>query len=139
MIIRTLTDCEQSPRLVKSETWQSVRMLLADDQMGFSFHITTIFANTETHMHYKNHLESVYCISGTGSIKDLATGESHPITRGTLYALNKHDKHILTANDANLVLACVFNPPVTGKEVHDKDGAYPLPTVEKLSELLTPR
>lgn len=127
MIIRTLTDSEQSQRLVKSDTWQSVRMLLADDQMGFSFHITTIFANTETHMHYKNHLESVYCISGTGSIKDLASGERHQITRGTLYALNKNDKHILYANDTNLVLACVFNPPVTGTEVHDTEGAYAAP------------
>ncbi|MDO8909838.1 MAG: ectoine synthase [Pseudohongiella sp.] len=127
MIVRTLTDCEQNERLVKSDTWQSVRMLLADDKMGFSFHITTIYANTETPMHYKNHLESVYCISGEGSIRDLATGEQHKIAPGTLYVLNNHDKHILFAGKEDLVLACVFNPPVTGKEVHDKDGAYPLP------------
>lgn len=127
MIVRTLAECEKSERLVKSDTWQSVRLLLAGDNMGFSFHITTIFANTETRMHYKNHLESVYCISGTGSIKDLASGELHSIKPGTLYVLNNHDKHILFADDQDLVLACVFNPPVTGKEVHDKDGAYPLP------------
>jgi L-ectoine synthase len=126
MIIRTLSDCEHSDRLVKSDTWQSVRMLLANDKMGFSFHITTIFANTETHMHYKHHLESVYCISGKGAIRDLATGEQHPINPGTLYVLNEHDKHVLFANDQDLILACVFNPPVTGKEVHDKDGAYAL-------------
>tara|TARA_R100001039_G_scaffold37191_2_gene35173 strand:- start:5 stop:313 length:309 start_codon:yes stop_codon:yes gene_type:complete len=99
-------------------------MLLADDNMGFSFHITTIFADTETHMHYKNHLESVYCISGKGEIKDLATGQTHAITPGTLYVLDKHDKHILYAHE-ELSLACVFNPPVTGREVHDADGAYP--------------
>jgi len=99
-------------------------MLLADDNMGFSFHITTIFADTETHMHYKNHLESVYCISGKGEIKDLATGQTHQITPGTLYVLDKHDKHILYAFE-ELSLACVFNPPVTGREVHDADGAYP--------------
>jgi len=124
MIVRQLQDCEQSDRAVKSKTWQSVRMLLADDNMGFSFHITTIFADTETHMHYKNHLESVYCISGKGEIKDLATGKTHAITPGTLYVLDKHDKHILYAHD-ELSLACVFNPPVTGREVHDADGAYP--------------
>lgn len=127
MIIRTLHDCENSGRCVRSETWQSVRMLLADDAMGFSFHITTIFANTETRMHYKHHLESVYCISGSGSIVDLTTGERHRITPGTLYVLNHHDKHILSADDENLVLACVFNPPVTGQEVHGEDGAYPPP------------
>ena len=124
MIVRQLQDCEQTDRCVKSKTWQSVRMLLADDNMGFSFHITTIFADTETHMHYKNHLESVYCISGKGEIKDLGTGKTHSITPGTLYVLDKHDKHILYAHE-ELSLACVFNPPVTGKEVHDADGAYP--------------
>lgn len=124
MIVRQLQDCEQGDRCVKSKTWQSVRMLLADDNMGFSFHITTIFADTETHMHYKNHLESVYCISGKGEIKDLGTGKTHTITPGTLYVLDKHDKHILYAHE-ELSLACVFNPPVTGREVHDADGAYP--------------
>lgn len=130
MIVRTLAQCEKSERLVKSTTWQSVRMLLASDNMGFSFHITTIFANTETAMHYKNHLESVYCISGEGAIKDLASGTLHKITPGTLYALNEHDRHILFAGDTDLVLACVFNPPVTGNEVHDKNGAYPLLTAD---------
>lgn len=127
MIVRTLKECEQGERRVTSTTWQSVRMLLAGDNMGFSFHITTIFANTETHMHYKNHLESVYCISGTGRITDLATGKTHSIEPGTLYVLDQHDKHILYADNQDLVLACVFNPPVTGNEVHDADGAYPAP------------
>lgn len=124
MIVRSLKDCEKTERRVESKTWNSVRMLLADDNMGFSFHITTIYADTETHMHYKNHLESVYCISGKGEIKDLATGETHSITPGVLYVLDKHDKHILYATE-ELSLACVFNPPVTGREVHDADGAYP--------------
>ena len=123
MIVRTLQECEQSERRVESKTWNSVRMLLADDNMGFSFHITTIYAGTETHMHYKHHLESVYCMSGKGEIKDLATGEVHQIEPGTLYILNNHDKHILWAHE-ELKLACVFNPPVTGTEVHREDGSY---------------
>lgn len=125
MIVRQLQDCEKTDRKVHSKTWNSVRMLLAEDKMGFSFHITTIYANTETHMQYKNHLEAVYCISGTGRIKDLATDEVHEIAPGTLYVLNEHDKHILNADDQDLILACVFNPPVTGQEVHDADGSYP--------------
>lgn len=129
MIVRNLKDCEKTERCVKSTTWQSVRMLLADDNMGFSFHITTIYAGTETHMHYKQHLESVYCISGTGRIKTLADDREYEIKPGTLYVLDKHDKHILYAN-TELELACVFNPPVTGKEVHKADGSYPLPGEE---------
>ena len=56
MIVRTLKDCENSQRCVRAENWKSVRMLLAEDNMGFSFHITTIYANTETRMHYQQHL-----------------------------------------------------------------------------------
>lgn len=125
MIVRQLQDCENSERCVKSETWQSVRMLLADDNMGFSFHITTIYAGTETPIHYTNHLESVYCMSGNGSIKDLATGTTHQIVPGTLYVLDQHDKHLLFGGSEDMVLACVFNPPITGREVHDADGSYP--------------
>jgi len=127
MIVRNLKDCENSERRVRAETWQSVRMLLASDKMGFSFHITTIYADTETHMHYQQHLESVYCMSGKGRIKNLADDSVHEISPGTLYILDKHDKHILYAEE-ELSLACVFNPPITGNETHNKEGSYPLVT-----------
>ncbi len=127
MIVRNLNECADSERCVRSMTWQSVRMLLAEDKMGFSFHITTIYADTETPMHYQQHLESVYCISGKGEIKNLADGKVYPIQPGTLYVLDKHDKHILYAHE-ELSLACVFNPPLTGKEVHNAEGSYPLET-----------
>src|SRR3546814_4266951 len=91
----------------------------------FSFHITTIYAGTELPMHYKNHFEAVYCISGKGSIEDLATGQTHEIRPGTFYGLDKHDRHILRGR-TEMVMACAFNPPVTGREVHDETGAYPL-------------
>ncbi len=125
MIVRNLEECRQSNRRVASDTWESVRMSLKDDGMGFSFHITTIYANTETPIHYKNHLESVYCISGEGSILDKATGIEHDIKPGTIYILDKHDDHILKAKK-ELQLACAFNPPLNGKETHGPDGAYPL-------------
>jgi hypothetical protein len=32
---------------------------------------------------------------------------------------------------------CVFNPPCTGAEVHDEDGAYPLLEVDGGPELET--
>ncbi|MBD8512165.1 ectoine synthase [Photobacterium sp. WH77] len=128
MIVRTLEECQNSERRVVAENgnWESVRMLLRDDNMGFSFHITTIFANTDTHIHYKNHLESVYCVSGEGEIQTTADGKTYEIKPGTLYVLDKHDEHQLRANKGvDMVMACVFNPPLTGMEVHDKDGVYP--------------
>ena len=125
MIVRTLQDAEKTERRVVSQGWESTRLALRNDNMGFSFHITTIYAGAQLPMHYKNHLESVYCISGKGSIEDCATGEVHPIAPGTLYLLDKHDRHILRA-EVEMKMACVFNPPLHGKEVHNADGAYEL-------------
>ena len=123
MIVRTLDQARQGPRRIQSETWESTRLLLEADNMGFSFHITTIYAGTETRMHYKNHLESVYCIAGEGEIKTLDDGKVYPIAPGTVYILDQHDLHILYAH-SELTLACVFNPPLKGNEVHGADGAY---------------
>ena len=115
MIVRTLEECENSERRVANETWESTRMLLKDDQMGFSFHITTIYANKETHIHYKNHLESVYCMSGNGEIETLSDGKVYQIRPGTLYILDKHDEHMLRGGTEDMKMACVFNPPLSGK------------------------
>lgn len=125
MIVRTFEECFNSERRVQGGNWESVRMLLKEDQMGFSFHITTIFANTETPIHYQNHLESVYCISGEGEVETCEDGKVHAIRPGTLYILDKHDQHLLRASQ-DMVMACVFNPPLVGNEVHDSDGVYPL-------------
>ncbi len=94
-----------------------------------SFHITTIYASIETPIGYQNHLESVYCIEGKGEIETVDDGKIYPIKQGTLYILNKHDKHLLRAK-TQLKLACVFNPPLHGKEVHDGIGGYPLEAEE---------
>jgi L-ectoine synthase len=125
MIVRDLKTANAGARRVVSKGWESARLLLKDDGMGFSFHITTIYAGAELRMHYTRHLECVYCISGEGSIEDLATGETHEIRPGVMYALDKHDDHILRGR-TEMAMACVFNPPVTGREVHDETGAYPL-------------
>ena len=124
MIVRNLADIRGSDRNVESRGWESARILLKDDAMGFSFHITTLFAGEELAMHYKNHLEAVYVISGEGTIEDLGTGQTHELKPGVLYALNAHDRHIVRPR-TDIVTACVFNPPVTGREVHDETGAYP--------------
>ncbi|MDM7459869.1 MAG: ectoine synthase [Paracoccus sp. (in: a-proteobacteria)] len=123
MIVRNFHDLKNTDRAVSDKQWTSVRMLLADDGMGFSFHITTLEAGSEHTFHYKHHFESVYCMSGKGSITDLATGQTHQIVPGVMYALDKHDHHTLRA-DETLVMACCFNPPVTGTEVHREDGSY---------------
>jgi L-ectoine synthase len=127
MIVRDFNKIieEERSRVVSDANWSSVRMLLADDGMGFSFHITFLEPGSEHTFEYKNHFESVYCMQGKGSITDVATGETYEIGPGVMYALDKHDRHILRAEE-ELVMACCFNPPVTGKEVHQVDGSYAL-------------
>lgn len=127
MIVRDLEQAEKSNRRIVSPegNWESVRLLLKDDNMGFSFHITTIYEGADFQMHYQNHLESVYCISGEGEVETIADGKKYPIKAGTIYILDKHDKHILRAFK-EMKMACVFNPPLNGKEVHNAEGAYEL-------------
>jgi L-ectoine synthase len=125
MIVRTLDEARASERRIEASTWNSVRLLLKNDNVGFSFHITTIYAGTTTDMHYKNHFEAVYCIAGEGEIEATDSGRIFPIAPGTLYVLDQHDRHQLRAR-TELTLACVFNPPLHGTEVHDASGAYPL-------------
>ncbi len=127
MIVRDLQNLFGTERTVSDAQWTSVRMLLADDKMGFSFHITFLQAGSEHTFEYKNHFESVFCMKGSGSITDLKTGETHAIRPGVMYALNEHDRHVLRAEE-ELVMACAFNPPVTGNEVHQEDGSYALQT-----------
>jgi len=129
MIVRRLKDAEASGRMIKSEGWDSTRLLLKNDNMGFSFHITTIYRGAELHLHYQNHLESVYCISGRGEVETVADGQVYPIEPGTIYVLDQNDKHILRGFE-EMKMACVFNPPLHGKEVHNAEGAYPLEAEE---------
>lgn len=125
MIIRKLTDIIGTDRDVDDGNWVSRRLLLRKDGMGFSMHETILRAGTETYMWYKHHLEAVYCIDGEGEVEDLANGTVHRLEPGTLYALNDHDKHIVRAK-TDIRTVCVFYPPVTGQEVHDEEGVYPL-------------
>lgn len=125
MIVRHMDDIIGSEREVHGDTWTSRRILLKQDGMGFSFHETLIHPGTETLIWYKNHLEAVYCIEGEGEVETLDDGRIYPIRPGTLYALDQHDRHLLRASN-QLRLMCVFNPPLSGREVHDADGVYPV-------------
>ncbi|MEH6826199.1 MAG: ectoine synthase [Motiliproteus sp.] len=127
MIVRSLSEAQECGRRIVSPdgNWESTRLLLKDDNMGFSFHITTIYAGADFQMHYQNHLESVFCMSGEGEVESLDDGNKYPIAPGTLYILDKHDRHVLRAFK-EMKMACVFNPPLNGKEVHNAEGAYEL-------------
>ncbi|WP_227631280.1 ectoine synthase [Klebsiella pneumoniae] len=51
-----------------------------------------------------------------------------------MYILDQHDEHYLRAFSSEMVMACVFNPPLTGHEIHDAEGVYPLDKSELISQ-----
>lgn len=125
MIVRALDDVRDTEREVVARTWTSRRLLLAPDGAGFSLHDTILHAGTTTEMCYTNHVEAVYCIEGQGTLVDLDNDRVHPISPGTLYVLDGHERHRVTAS-TDLRMVCVFDPPLTGAEVHDEFGSYPI-------------
>ncbi|MDQ0255135.1 L-ectoine synthase [Evansella vedderi] len=125
MKVVKLEDIIGTDQEVDGGNWVSRRLLLAKDGMGYSVHDTIIKAGTETHIWYQNHLEAVYCIEGEGEVVTLKDNKVHKITAGTLYSLDEHDEHLLRGK-TDMRMVCVFNPPITGKEVHDENGVYPV-------------
>lgn len=101
----------------------SRRFLLESDGLGYSVTDTTVRAGTKSRLEYRRHLETCYCVEGTGSVID-ADGVSHPLSPGTLYALDQHDAHFLLADPGNdLRLICMFTPALTGSETHSLDSS----------------
>lgn len=125
MKVVKLEDIRGSEQEIDGGNWVSRRLILAKDGMGYSVHDTIIKAGTETHIWYQNHLEAVYCIEGEGEVVTLKDNKVHKISAGTLYALDEHDEHLLRGK-TDMRMVCVFNPPITGKEVHDENGVYPV-------------
>jgi L-ectoine synthase len=129
VIVRSFKDIEGTERHVKSAsgTWESKRIVLAKEKVGFSLHETILYAGTETSMWYANHIEAVVCVEGEAELTDHETGRTYAITPGTMYLLDGHERHTLRIKE-DFRCICVFNPPVTGREDHDENGVYPLLT-----------
>lgn len=103
--------------------FRSHRIVLRADNMGYSLTKTVVPPKGRQFWHYKNHLESCYCVAGRGTLTNAETGEEHEITPDTTYILDKHDAHYFEAHE-ECILLCVFNPPLSGNEVHEDDGSY---------------
>ncbi|PXW33480.1 ectoine synthase [Nocardia sp. 348MFTsu5.1] len=130
MIVRTTQEITDTDRDIEADNgnWRSKRIVLGGDLVGFSFHETTIKAGTDNEFHYANHVEAVWLVEGEGTLLDRETGEKYPLGPGSMYLLNGHERHTVTA-DTQMRMLCVFNPPVVGNETHDENGVYPLVTV----------
>ncbi|MFN4129855.1 MAG: ectoine synthase [Paracoccaceae bacterium] len=123
MIVRTLASVLNTAAHVTGDAFESRRILLAADGLGYSLHDTVCKAGSEQRLHYKNHLETNYVIEGQGEVENVATGEVFPLGPGTVYVLDRHEAHVLRA-DTDLRIICVFTPALTGQEKHDASGSY---------------
>ncbi len=126
MIVRDLDELKASGGYQeKAGVWTSARYLMKADDVGFTLTQTTICAGSEFAMEYKNHVEANLVIEGTGEVTDEATGATHSLKPGSMYTLDKHDRHSIKAH-TDMRLVCVFTPALVGTESHDEDGSYPL-------------
>ncbi|WP_156757502.1 ectoine synthase [Actinokineospora pegani] len=125
MIVRTLDEITDTDRDVVTPNWRSKRIVLAGDGVGFSVHETVLKAGTVNDFWYANHIEAVFITAGEGELLDKETGEVHQLKPGSIYVLNGNEKHQVRPR-TEIRTVCVFNPPVTGREVHDEHGVYPL-------------
>ena len=126
MIVRTVEDLKtHGSYREKPGVWSSARYLLRRDGMGFTLTQTTVAAGSSQTMQYKNHVEANLIIEGEGDLTDLATGRVHRLMPGTMYALDRHDRHRIEAS-TDMRIVCVFSPALVGPETHDEDGSYPI-------------
>jgi L-ectoine synthase len=127
MIVRSLRDIEDTERDVRTPNWRSKRLVLAREQVGFSMHETVLEAGSVNDFWYAHHVEAVFVVAGEGELLDKETGITYQLGPGSMYLLDGHEHHQLRPT-SQMRTVCVFNPPVTGREVHDEHGVYPLLT-----------
>lgn len=123
MFVKTLESVIGTQDHAKGEAFESRRILLARDGLGYSFHDTLVKAGSRQELEYKNHIEANYCIEGRGIVENVATGERWPLSPGVMYVLDQHDRHVIHA-ETDLRFICIFAPALSGDEIHDADGSY---------------
>ena len=103
---------------------KTVRMLKAEDDLGFSLSDVRVEAGMDVELWYKHHWEANLVLSGHLDVTDHATGEVHAIRAGDVYCVGPRDQHhVVSREDTHLL--CIFNPPLRGHEAHDDAGSYP--------------
>ncbi len=127
MIVKTIDDVKggKGDTTLSSGNARTLRFLLRDDDVGFTVSDITVEPGSDKVLWYKNHIEANYVIEGEGTLEDLGTGKLYNLKPGTMYVLDKHDRHRLRTS-TRMRLICVFTPALVGGETHDEDGSYPL-------------
>lgn len=126
MLVKTAADIEGTgrERWVGDGSAHVLCYLAQDEGCGFSFSDLRIAGDSSGMvLQYKHHVEVNLVLEGNGSLTSLDTGETWPVSPGTLYVVGPADRHTLTLKGPIRVIS-LFNPPILGKE-HHEDGGYP--------------
>ena len=125
MIVRTLAEVMGTKGEAHGVKWHSMRLLHAEDGMGVTLADGILEPGFDMVLWQKNHLEACYCVEGSGTVEDLDSGTVHEICPGTLYAMDKHDRHRIRIRQRTRLI-CTFTPALSGAETHDADGSLSL-------------
>ena len=132
MLVRTLAQLEAEGRTYALGDFKVIRRLNKSEGLHFSVSEAQTNGKGQFDLWYKNHWEVNFVRAGSATIEDRTSGDTWPLAPGTLYGVGPHDKHRLRYTDgAGLRIISLFNPPTTGSERHDADGAFP-PTGEDI-------
>ena len=123
MFVRTPADAHE--RVIAHGTATATRYVTKSDGLGFSLSTASVPAGQDARqVWYKNHWEANFIVSGLGELEDLSSGQRWPLEPRTVYVVGPDDRHKVHASE-DLLIVCVFNPPLVGDESHDADGSYP--------------
>ena len=72
----------------------------------------------------RTHVEVNLVLEGSGTLTSLDSGQTWPVSPGTLYVVGPADRHTLNLKGPIRVIS-LFNPPIKGNEHHQDFGGYP--------------
>ncbi|XP_078697172.1 uncharacterized protein LOC144925132 [Branchiostoma floridae x Branchiostoma belcheri] len=129
-VARSLSEIVGTDRDIDWGRGHSRRFLRKSDGFPISIHNANgeaSSADTKYGICYKHHVESVYFLKGRATYtweegaKEAETRVD--ATNGTIYNMNAHDPHHVTAHE-NFEALCVFHPVLVGNENHDFSQGY---------------
>ena len=123
MIYHAAQSLKGTKRYVQADGFVSIRLALAEDNLGFTVTEATGKTELDLEIQHKNHIEAVYVLEGTGEVELVETGEVYKLYPGVFYAFDKHERHKYRL-DTEVRAIAIFNPPLIGDEVNDEEGGY---------------
>jgi L-ectoine synthase len=102
LIYHAAESLKGTKRYVQADGFVSIRLALAEDNLGFTVTEATGKTELDLEIQHKNHIEAVYVLEGTGEVELVETGEVYKLYPGVLiqigYRSPRH-RHLQSAAD----------------------------------------